>query len=283
MARKKAQGSSVPEWLVTFADLMSILVCFFVLIISFSIPDDEKMQVVAGSMREAFGMIDITRLAGILEREGLPDRAYIKHVTQDPTELAIDIAAIEHELEQRQGQHTDTTDQDPTRIEQTRQFALAAASIAQAWRQRPEVSAFRDNLIVVQDEEGLAIRILDQTGRPMFPPGSKFPYDATRQALAAIAPVLARLPNPIVITGHTAATLGVPEPAYGPWTLTADRADTVRAILEEHGVPGRQIGAIVGKAAVEPLFLDDPYLEANQRVEITLPYVSPPVPPGLSP
>ena len=40
---KAAGGSDIPEWLVTFADLMSILVCFFVLIISFSIQDDEKL------------------------------------------------------------------------------------------------------------------------------------------------------------------------------------------------------------------------------------------------
>ncbi|MEH6727387.1 MAG: flagellar motor protein MotB, partial [Hyphomicrobiales bacterium] len=58
MARKPrgGGGGGAPDWLVTFADLMSLLVCFFVLIISFSIQDKEKLQVVAGSMREAFGV-----------------------------------------------------------------------------------------------------------------------------------------------------------------------------------------------------------------------------------
>ena len=41
---------------MTFADLMSLLVCFFVLIISFSIQDKQKLQVVAGSMKDAFGI-----------------------------------------------------------------------------------------------------------------------------------------------------------------------------------------------------------------------------------
>ena len=70
MARKQQQPSGPPEWLVTFADLMSILVCFFVLLISFSIQDKHKLQVVAGSMREAFGIKYVARKAGMIEREG---------------------------------------------------------------------------------------------------------------------------------------------------------------------------------------------------------------------
>ena len=67
MAKKQSCDcpAGLPAWLVTFADLMSILVCFFVLIISFSIQDKEKLEVVAGSMRDAFGVKDVARKAGI--------------------------------------------------------------------------------------------------------------------------------------------------------------------------------------------------------------------------
>ena len=58
MARKeKSGGDGPPEWIVTFSDLMALLACFFVLIISFSIQDTQKLQVVAGSMKDAFGVI----------------------------------------------------------------------------------------------------------------------------------------------------------------------------------------------------------------------------------
>ena len=76
MAKKRKSGggggSSIPEWMVTFADLMTILVVFFVLIISFSIQDDQKLQVVAGSMRDAFGIRYVERRAGMIEKEGSP-------------------------------------------------------------------------------------------------------------------------------------------------------------------------------------------------------------------
>ena len=82
MARKKQEGSGVPEWLVTFADLMSLLVVFFVLIISFSIQDNQKLQVVAGSMRDAFGVKEDSRRNGIIEVNGIPIRKYMKDVSE---------------------------------------------------------------------------------------------------------------------------------------------------------------------------------------------------------
>ena len=69
MARKpKIPPRGVPDWMVTFADLMTILVVFFVLLISFSIQDKEKLQVVAGSMREAFGIKYEERKACMIEK-----------------------------------------------------------------------------------------------------------------------------------------------------------------------------------------------------------------------
>ncbi|MDX1657154.1 MAG: flagellar motor protein MotB, partial [Candidatus Competibacteraceae bacterium] len=52
--KKKAAGA--PLWLATFADLMSLLMCFFVLLLSFSEMDIEKYKQVAGSMAQAFGV-----------------------------------------------------------------------------------------------------------------------------------------------------------------------------------------------------------------------------------
>ncbi len=45
-----------PVWMCTFADLMSLLLCFFVLLLSFAVMDQQKYQIVAGSMKDAFGI-----------------------------------------------------------------------------------------------------------------------------------------------------------------------------------------------------------------------------------
>ena len=54
MAKDKAAPAGAPAWMVTFADLMSLLVCFFVLIISFSIQDEQKLQVARARRIERF-------------------------------------------------------------------------------------------------------------------------------------------------------------------------------------------------------------------------------------
>ncbi|WP_417584324.1 flagellar motor protein MotB [Pelagibacterium sp.] len=277
-SKKKNDKSEVPEWLVTFADLMSILVCFFVLIISFSIQDEQKLQIVAGSMRDAFGFSETVARAGVIEREGNPQRDFVRMVTQDDDQLETQFETEDHNEATRQGPEVQTFELERAEIENPKRFSLAAASIEQAWRENPVITTISDNLILEETEEGLNILIADQEGRPMFAEGSKYPYEATRQALASLAPALQRLPNQIRISGHTAAGVAYADPAYGAWELSFDRANTSRQILEEFGLSGSRIEAVAGRADTDPYFANDPYLAANQRIKITVLNNEPPVP-----
>ena len=115
----------------------------------------------------------------------------------------------------------------------------------------------------------------------MFAEGSKFPIEAVRQAIAAVAPILQKLPNQIQISGHTASGASYDNPRYGAWELSMDRADVVRQILGEFGLSDDKVAQVTGHAAQSPLFPNDPYLAGNERVEITVLYAAPPVPPNM--
>ena len=117
----------------------------------------------------------------------------------------------------------------------------------------------------------------------MFPEGSKEPYERTRRIIQKIAGPLKEMPYRVSITGHTSASQAAPQPDYGPWNLSVDRANSVRQILVEQGLPSDNIFQVAGKADTDPLFPDDPYIAANRRVTITLMREAPPVPPGLKP
>ena len=147
----------------------------------------------------------------------------------------------------------------------------------------PDVTDIADNLVVEETKEGLNIQLIDQEGRPMFPEGSKYPFEQTRKAIAAIAPILQQLPNQISISGHTAAGSRYDNPRYGAWELSRDRANVVRGILSEFGLKDERIDAVVGRATAEPFFPNDPYLAANERIKITVLYQAPPVPAGMKP
>src|SRR6202051_1408789 len=89
MARRKEAHAGGHGWFVTFADLMALLVAFFVMLVAFSTQDQVKLQVVAGSMRDAFGVQDKVRYSGIIEVLGLPTRPKLKNAAQlDPSEAS---------------------------------------------------------------------------------------------------------------------------------------------------------------------------------------------------
>ncbi|MBH0239457.1 OmpA/MotB family protein [Methylobrevis albus] len=281
MARKAkggGGGGGAPEWLVTFADLMSLLVCFFVLIISFSTQDQKKLEIVAGSMRDAFGAVTDRKLAGMIEIEGIPSREFMRFITQIPDTANDEVR--ERIDKQRGDEGSDASDAvTPVNpVEQQRSFMTAATSLRQAMQDMPELTDISKQVMMEITEEGLDIQLVDQDGRSMFAEGSDIPYETTRLLLQRLAPVLRDLPNRLMITGHTAAGTPVRDPAHTTWELSSNRANSVRQILAGEGISNEQLAAVVGKAETEPLFPNDPFLSGNRRISILLMNEAPPLP-----
>jgi len=275
MAKKRAAAHGGGHgWFVTFADLMGLLVSFFVMLVAFSNQDQQKLQIVAGSMRDAFGVQQNVRFSGIIEVPGLPTRPKLKNAAHIPPEEASPTPTPDdRDREKMVG----------AKLKEDRNFALAAASLRQAFQDMPELTELSKHVMIEQTEEGLNIEIVDQDGRSMFPEGSKEPYERTRRLIEKLARPLKELPYRLAITGHSAATKIPPRPGYGPWELSADRANVTRQILEEEGVAASHMFMVAGKADTQPLFPDDPFLAANRRVTITLMREEPPIPVGFKP
>ena len=286
MSKKKDHGGGGGHggaWVISFADLMSLLMAFFVMLLSFSVQDQSKLNVAAGSVKDAFGITTLSKMGGMIERMGNPKRDYAKQVSAEHTKAQSEFATESHSDAQKQGQEANTWVNEKTESERMAAFALAAASLRQSFQDAPDITAVKDNIVVQPTEEGLDIMITDQEGRAMFPEGSKYPFEITRKALAAMAPLLDRMPNEIEISGHTAAGVNYPNPRYGKWELSFDRADVTREILEEFGLAPERIVAVNGKGESDPFFPTDPYMSANQRITIRLKFEPPPAPIGLSP
>jgi len=274
MARRAAAHGGGHGWFVTFADLMGLLVSFFVMLVAFSNQDQKKLQIVAGSLRDAFGVQTNVRYSGIIEVDGLPTRPKLKNAAHiEPKDASANPTPDQQDRKRQFG----------AKLEQDQAFALAAASLRQALQDMPELTEASKHIVLEDTKEGLNIEIVDQDGRSMFPEGSKEPYPRTREIIEKLAAPLKSTPYRISITGHTAALRTPAQSDYGPWNLSADRANVVRQILEQQGFPSNNVYQVAGKADTDPLFPDDPYMAANRRVTITLMRETPPVPPDLAP
>jgi len=159
----------------------------------------------------------------------------------------------------------------------------AEAPLRKALGDRPSFPDGSKDISFENAGQGLNIEIVDQDGRSMFPEGSKVPYERTARLIRKLAGPLKALPNRVSVAGHTSATRLPPQPGYGAWELSADRANAVRHVLEEEGLPTSHVYMVAGRADTQPLFPDDPYIAANRRVTITLMREEPPLPAGFKP
>src|SRR4030081_1338077 len=225
MAKKKrgdAHGGG-HGWFVTFADLMGLMMSFFVMLVAFSTMDNNKHKSVAGSMRELFGVQSEARYSGVIESDGLPTRPKLKNTAHiSPEEASNTPSPDEKERSVTQG----------AKLKIDREFALASASLRQALQDMPELTEISKHIMVEETKQGLNIEIVDQNGRSMFPEGSKEPYERPRQVIQRLAGPLKAIPFRISITGHTSAARWPPQAGSRPWELSADRANAVRRLLE---------------------------------------------------
>ena len=267
--RRRASAS----WLVTFADLMTLLVTFFVMIVSFSVHDKAKMQVVAGSLREAFGVTEVRRFAGDVELDGVPETrqpgSILPMATPSGEGLTENLSAKPAAgLDGARGAHEQAADD-------RRRFAATKEKLEHAILMRPIAKDANDAITINLTESGLQILLVDTTGRAMFAAGSSEPTPEAKALLEETARALKPLANRIFIEAHADATGAG---AYSPFDLTAARANAARRVMENAGMPADRVAGIAGKGDAFPLYPEDPYAAGNRRIEISLEPAAPLLP-----
>lgn len=274
MAKKKrAAAHGGHGWFVTFADLMALLMSFFVMLTAFSTQDQQKLKIVAGSMREAFGVQTESRYSGVVEVHGLPMRSKLKHI-QNNADNSTNPAILDQ---------TERGRLDGQRNKIDREFALASASLRQALQDLPELTEMSKHIMFEETKQGLNLEIVDQDGRSMFPEGSKVPYERTRRLIEKLAVPLRSSSLRVAVVGQTGGH-------HRSEFLRVQRLRPVGRSRQrrppdpaEEGLPAGNFYMVAGKADTQPLFPDDPTLAANRRVTITLMREDPPLPPDLKP
>jgi chemotaxis protein MotB len=150
-------------------------------------------------------------------------------------------------------------------------FEAAAAQIRAAIADDPALRDLAGQLRIDETPEGLRIQLLDADKRPMFESGGMEPASWARAVLARVAPVLAKLPENLAVTGHTdAAPYRGDAPGLSNWDLSAARANATRRLLVADGIQGQRFRSVTGMADRDLLLPADPLAAANRRIAITV-------------
>jgi chemotaxis protein MotB len=131
------------------------------------------------------------------------------------------------------------------------------------------------NLRIDRTPDGLLIQILDQENRPMFASGSARIDAATRELVRIIGLAVGDLAYPLAITGHTDSVPFLGRSDYGNWELSADRANATRRALLDAGVAEARISRVSGLADTMPLNSAVPTAPENRRITMLLMYPDP--------
>ena len=147
--------------------------------------------------------------------------------------------------------------------------------IEAALRQMPEFHKIQKNVMFTVMGEGLRIDLLETEQGMFFDSGSSTPTAAGERLLRVLAEELVKMPNKVVIEGHTDAQpfrSATPVSGYGNWELSAERANAARRLLFTDGLREDQIVELRGFANQRLLNPADPYDPRNRRISLVVKY-----------
>ena len=275
--KKAAHAHHGGAWKIAYADFVTAMMAFFLLMWLISMTTQEQKDGLAEYFAPTSALSPGTSGAGGVLMGTALDKAGNK--TSAPRDVARDTTGQDDKARPTSAGGGDR--EGSRRAASVQVNYSAIASLRQALQNMPEIADLSRNIVIEQTKEGLNVSLVDDNGRSMFPEGSVQPYERTRLVLEAIAPTIRRLPNQLSVSGHTAAARPGTVQAVDSWGLTAGRALAVREILSGAGLPNDRFASVAGRADTEPVFPDNPYLPPNRRVTITLLNAEPPLPPNI--
>ena len=135
--------------------------------------------------------------------------------------------------------------------------------------QAPYLQAFRNQIRLDITHEGLLIQLIDEQNRPMFDSGRAQLKDYSRALLRSIGPMLNEVENRVSVAGHTdSKPYSGGETGYSNWELSSERANAARRELIYGGLQDRKVLQVRGLADAQPLFEDEPLHPGNRRITV---------------
>ncbi len=251
-------------WKVAYADFVTAMMAFFLLLWLLSSASDGQLSGIADYFSPTIG---ISGAMGIGFEGGLSDSV---EEGKRRTDLAPPgIVSGQPPQGLKQGEPKKKVAIESPQGEQML-FDEAQATLEAEMEENEDLRELRDNIQLEQTDEGLKIKILDTEKDPMFYPGHTRLTDAGERLLANIGEVIYGMPNHISINGHTDAVPFTRRRNYSNWELSAGRANSARRHLVAEGMEDERVSKVQGYAANELLLPAQPEHAKNRRIEIIL-------------
>lgn len=283
------RGHHGGAWKIALADMMTALMAFFLLMWLLGASSEDKKKSVADYFRPAsHSQIRFGELAGsngllggrsiINPEEGFPFDArqtgLLERLTPQSEAGPDEKDGSSSEPRNREGPAGEPPDapdaSDPRQATDRQTFDKLEQELMQKISENRQLRDINEQVAMIREKEGLRIEIIDKSDFSMFRLGTA-EFDGRAVALITqVAQSLHGTPNRIAIRGHTDSLGFAPDSLRNNWTLSTERADATRQLMQKSGIESARFARIEGVADTDPFLPENPADARNRRISITV-------------
>ncbi len=293
--KKGGGGHHGGAWKVAYADFVTAMMAFFLLLWLLSSTSKEQRDGIADYFTPTTGLKDSKGIGfeggltpsekGVSKSSLTQPGLVVGQVPQGPVPREPTKKLDETVRDNSSGQPVEAPDAKPDEPfdkmetsgekgqldgEENEKFKQLESEVLNAVEQSPELSQIKNDIIITQTPEGMKIDIADNQNRPMFVPGSAVLTDAGKAVLRTIGDIVSKTDNKISMAGHTDSSAFGSADGYSSWELSSDRANAARRFVSHSGVDPERIAKVTGMADRDLLVPAEPNSPRNRRISLTL-------------
>jgi chemotaxis protein MotB len=274
-------GAHGGAWKIALADMMTAMMAFFLLMWLLGASNEDKRKSVADYFRPAsHSQIVFGELAGsnglfggksIIDTDGFPFTAKQSALLERLTPQAQGGPSAEDgSAKGEAGEQGDGSKKSEKAEQDDKNFEKVQQAIKEKLEGTPQFGQLKDQVSFTRDKDGLRIDILDKADFAMFQLGTSDFNNRAANLIAEIGKSISGVPNKVAVRGHTDSLGFSSDTGRSNWTLSTERADSTRRLLQSAGVETARFAKIEGVADTEPFIKDNPADPRNRRVSVTL-------------
>ncbi|KTF68428.1 flagellar motor protein MotB [Sphingomonas sp. HT-1] len=251
--KKIAGGHHGGAWKVAYADFVTAMMAFFMLLWLISNPDKDRLKGLAKYFSPTIAdNAPATPVSNTAPGAGGPTRRSEADPTPAKGQPTFQAATA--------GTARGGTADVPATMR------VMASELMVALEASPDAQG-KKNIDIQQDRFGLRITLMDTDQQSMFKPGTADLNPYARQLLAKVAGKIANIGAQIAIEGHTDGAGGQSD---ANWLLSGQRALAARSALVANGVTADRFAEVIAMGATQPVYPDQPARAENRRISIVL-------------
>jgi chemotaxis protein MotB len=278
-------GAHGGAWKIALADMMTAMMAFFLLMWILGATNDSQRKSVADYFKPtSHSEITMGKLAGsngilggksIIDPDGFPytakQSAPLERLTPRSEGGPTENDPSPNSENARDNEQV-TQDEKKKIIEEADKanFDKLEKEVRQQLSQNPKLEKIQEQVQFVREKEGLRVEIIDKADFAMFALGTTQLQPKAQALIEEISRSLATMPNKLSVRGHTDSVAFANSENRNNWSLSAERAETTRALLEKKGVSSKRFAQIEGVADTAPFNPSDPKDPRNRRISITV-------------